>query len=116
MGHHYKGSGGYKGREGRPPGPNSFNFMQFLENFGEIVCWRPPMRLAPSPRGNPGSATESVGQNFLISSKLSKIKFSIWAMKWSNNRLREWDLRQIREILDPPLEILSCLMIVGNTR
>ena len=26
-----------------PGGPNSFNFMQFLENFGEIVCWRPPL-------------------------------------------------------------------------
>ena len=27
-----------------PPlrGPNSFNFMQFLGNFGKIVCWRPP--------------------------------------------------------------------------
>ena len=25
-----------------PGGPNSFNFMQFLGNFGEIVCWRPP--------------------------------------------------------------------------
>ena len=32
------------GREGRAPpgGPNSFNFMQFLGNFGKIVCWRPP--------------------------------------------------------------------------
>ena len=27
----------------RPPGgPNSFNFMQFLRNFGKIVCWPPP--------------------------------------------------------------------------
>ena len=25
-----------------PSGPNSFNFMQFLGNFGEIVCWWPP--------------------------------------------------------------------------
>ena len=25
----------------RPPGPNSFNFMQFLGKFGKIVCWRP---------------------------------------------------------------------------
>ena len=43
----------------RPPGPNSFNFMQFLEKFGKIVCWRPPPRgeLVPPPRGNPGSAT-----------------------------------------------------------
>ena len=32
------------GHEGcAPPGiPNSFNFMQFLENFGKIVCWCPP--------------------------------------------------------------------------
>ena len=31
--------------EARPPppgGPNSFNFMQFLGKFGNIVCWRPP--------------------------------------------------------------------------
>ena len=40
-----------------PPGPNSFNFMQFLGNFGKIVCWRPPGELASPPRGNPGSAT-----------------------------------------------------------
>ena len=25
-----------------PPGPNSFNFMQFLGKFGKIKCWRPP--------------------------------------------------------------------------
>ena len=25
-----------------PGGPNSFNFMQFLGNFGKIVFWRPP--------------------------------------------------------------------------
>ena len=54
-------SGGSKGAQGtRPPlgGPNSFNFMQFLGNFGKIVCWHPPPgELAPPPRGNPGSAT-----------------------------------------------------------
>ena len=28
---------------GYPPrGPNSINFMQFLGNFGKIVCWWPP--------------------------------------------------------------------------
>ena len=36
-------SGGSKGvdaRDARPlGGPNSFNFMQFLEKFGKIVCW-----------------------------------------------------------------------------
>ena len=26
-----------------PGGPNSFNFMQFLGNFGKIICWRPPL-------------------------------------------------------------------------
>ena len=33
-------SGGSKGREGRAPPqlPNSFNFMQFLGNFGKIIC------------------------------------------------------------------------------
>ena len=54
-------SGGSKGAQGMrapPGGPNSFNFMQFLGNFGKIVCWRPPGELAPPPRGNPGSATE----------------------------------------------------------
>ena len=25
-----------------PECPNSFNFMQFLGNFGKIVCWSPP--------------------------------------------------------------------------
>ena len=32
-----------------PPGPNSFNFMQFLGKFGKIVCWRTPWGVgAPS--------------------------------------------------------------------
>ena len=60
-----------------PSGPNSFNFMQFLGNFGEIVCWCPatlPPRVGaptsgkswirhckgwlPAPLRNPGSATD----------------------------------------------------------
>ena len=40
-----------------PRGPNSFNFMQFLGNFGKIICWHPPRELVPPPRGNPGFAT-----------------------------------------------------------
>ena len=40
-----------------PGGPNSFHFMQFLGNFGKIVCWRPPWGVG-APRGNPRSATE----------------------------------------------------------
>ena len=46
-------TGGSKGEsEGcEPPGPNSFNFMQFI---GKI--WQNLM-LAPPPRGNTGSAT-----------------------------------------------------------
>ena len=48
-----------RGREGRPRGPNFFNSMQFLGNFGKIVCWCPPLLggLTLPPRGNPGSAT-----------------------------------------------------------
>ena len=51
-------SGGSKGgvRDARPPGrPNSFNFMQFLGEFGKIV--RPPGGFTPPPGGNPGSVT-----------------------------------------------------------
>ena len=47
-------------RPSRPPGPNSFNFMQFLGKFGKIVCWHPPGELAPPLPGNPGSATDLV--------------------------------------------------------
>ena len=39
-----RSSGGSKGGAGDacpPGGPNSFNFMQFLGNFGKIICWRP---------------------------------------------------------------------------
>ena len=38
-----------RGHEGRAPpgGPNSFKFMQFLENFGKIVCCLPHGELAP---------------------------------------------------------------------
>ena len=49
-----------RGERGTPPGgPNSFNFMQFLGNFGKFVCWRPPplWGVGAPPRGNPGSAT-----------------------------------------------------------
>ena len=50
-----------------PPGPDSFNFMQFLGKFGKIVCWSPPGELMPPPRGNPGSATaiRSISTKFL---------------------------------------------------
>ena len=45
-------SGGSKGgvRDAWPPGCwNSFNFMQFLGKFGEIVCWHPSLGVgAPS--------------------------------------------------------------------
>ena len=48
----FQPSGGSKGgRRGRapPPGPNSFNFMQFLGKFDKFVCWRPPWGVgAPS--------------------------------------------------------------------
>ena len=72
-----------------PGGPNSFNFMQFLGNFGEIVCWRPPPgELAPPPRGNPRSATDSGGiikgkqlclvfSGRLPSSKISWVHFNV---------------------------------------
>ena len=38
------------------PGPNSFNFMQFLGKFGKIISFHPPGELAPPPGENPGSA------------------------------------------------------------
>ena len=41
-----------------PSGSKFFNFMQYLEKFCKIICWRPPRGLAPPPRGNPGSATD----------------------------------------------------------
>ena len=59
-----------------PGGPNSFNFMQFLGNFGEIVCWRPPEELAPPPRGYPRSATDNVvsPSNLTSSNKVTSSK------------------------------------------
>ena len=47
-------------RDARPPPlrPNSFNFMQFLGEFGKIACSRPPLGgFTPPPWGNPGSVT-----------------------------------------------------------
>ena len=54
-------SGGSKGgaRDTRPPGPNSFNFVQFFGNMAKSYVGAPPGELAPPPRGNPGSATGS---------------------------------------------------------
>ena len=40
-----------------PPGPNSFNFMQFFGKIRQIRMLAPPGELAPPPRGNPGSTT-----------------------------------------------------------
>ena len=46
--------------DARPPGDwIFFNFMQFLGNFNKIISGCPPWGLAPPPKGNPGSATES---------------------------------------------------------
>ena len=28
-------------RDVHPPGLNSFNFVQFVGEFGKIICWRP---------------------------------------------------------------------------
>ena len=69
-------SGGSKGvREGRTPPPqrpNSFNFMQFLGEFGKIVCSRPPPPLEgsrpPPPWGNPGSVTGYCAPAFIFNS------------------------------------------------
>ena len=38
-----------RGREGLapPPGPKSFNFMQFWRKFAKIICWCPPGELVP---------------------------------------------------------------------
>ena len=36
-----------RGTPAPPPGPNSFNFKQFLGEFGKVVCWRLP----PPPEG-----------------------------------------------------------------
>ena len=47
------GRGGSK--RGAPGGPNSFNLMQFLGNFGQNRMLAPPGGLAPPPRENPGS-------------------------------------------------------------
>ena len=61
IGEHSGGSKG--GREGRTPPPlrpNSFNFMQFLGEFGKIACSRPPLGgFTPPPWGNPGSVTDN---------------------------------------------------------
>ena len=47
-----------------PPGPNSFNFMQFWGKNGQIIA---SFRVGATPRENPGSAT---GKFSLYSVKL----------------------------------------------
>ena len=54
-----------RGTGGTPPGPNSFNFMQFWGKFGKIICWRPPPlsgELVPPPRGNPGATSAKISR------------------------------------------------------
>ena len=55
--------------DARPPpgGPNSFNFMRFLGNFGKIVCWRPPWGVGAPSSGNPGPATGLENEKFVKS-------------------------------------------------
>ena len=77
-----------------PGGPNSFNFMQFLGNFDEIVCWRPlPGELAPPPRGNPRSATGNIVlnnlQNTLDSWHVWLARISINATNVKNDAARK---------------------------
>ena len=44
--------------------------MQFLGNFGKIVCWRPPpWGVGAPPQGNPGSAT-GCGMMMLVNVQL----------------------------------------------
>ena len=40
-------------------GPNSFNFIVFWEKLAKSYVGASPGELAPPPRGNPGSATDS---------------------------------------------------------
>ena len=84
-------------RDAWPPwGPNSFNFMQFLANFGKIACWWPPKELASPPQGNPGSATglpmmhwtslyraprQLSWRNIACKSKTSRILIWSWVQK-----------------------------------
>ena len=58
-------SGGFRGGAGGahlPGCPNSFDFMQFLGQFGKIVCWRPPWGFG-APWRNPGSAADNNTQS-----------------------------------------------------
>ena len=77
-----------------PPlgGPNSFNFMQFLGNFGKIVCWRPPGELAPPPRGNPGSTTGNRTKHFSRQVLLTS-RAMIFGPGWWRWAIGSWILR-----------------------
>ena len=65
--------GGSRGREGCASphrGPNSFNFMQFLEKFAKIVCsplppesWRPHLGEILGPQLRPN---DNAWRTFLI--------------------------------------------------
>ena len=41
-----------------PTAPNFLDFMQFLEIFDKIICWRPTRGSAPPATGNPGFAPD----------------------------------------------------------
>ena len=93
--------------DARPRGWNSFNFMQFLGNFGKSYVGAPSTgEWAPPPRGNPGSATEncrgsvSMKLNFEWNPPLStwpkvkcnykgwswvRVKILYYIAKWSNS-------------------------------
>ena len=46
-------------RDAHPPlSQDFFIFMQFSRKIRQIVGWRPPLGLAHTPLGNPGSATD----------------------------------------------------------
>ena len=62
------------GAQGRPKVPTFFDFMQFSEKKGQIVCWPPPRGSWCPPWGNPGSPTEC--SYFLVAIEVGHNVFS----------------------------------------
>ena len=116
-------SGGSKGgaRGTRaPPTQNLLIFMQFSGKIGQIIrLVAPPLRLAPPPLGNPGSATEYE----VVADKFSRTKVCGWErFHFNQNELKNWLKRigfgltfsvtiiwSIKDVLRSPFIKILCL-------
>ena len=89
-------------RASTPPRPNSFIIMQFLGNFGKIVCWRLEAIKWRIGRSKGARGTRAPGSKFF---QFHAVLGEIWQNRMLAYPLESWRLN-LGEILDPQLHFV----------